>query len=326
MLKEARFYKKRVDTDAVQCLLCPHFCFILNGEQGRCIIRKNIEGTLYSSVYAEVSSIAVDPVEKKPLYHFYPTKNILSVGTNGCNFTCDFCQNWHISTRETQRKEFTPDMLIAEALRTDSIGIAFTYNEPLVWYEFLYDCAKEFKKVGLKTAIVSNGYINQEPLLELIPFLDAANIDLKGFNDSFYKKIGGSLSPVKKTIETLYKSGICVEVTNLLIPTLNDNEEEYELMCKWLSGVSDEIPFHISAYFPSFKASEPPASLNELLKFKKIAKKYLKYVYTGNIREENDSFCPHCNNLLVSRNGFFVKSNIQSNRCNKCGNQLYFFL
>lgn len=324
MLKEARFYEPR-ENSSVRCVLCPHECLISNGKSGICLIRKNINGRLFQTAYGELAALGVDPVEKKPLYHFHPGSSILSIGTNGCNFRCDFCQNWHISTAETPRKQTTPAELAAEAVQTDSTGIAFTYNEPTIWYEFVYDCAAEFKKQGLKNVIVSNGYINEAPLAELIPLIDAANIDLKGFTEKFYKETLGSLEPVKRTITALYESGVSVEVTNLLIPGKNDDEQDFESMCRWLASVSPDIPLHISAYFPAYKSTIRPTEPETVIRMKKTAEKHLRYVYAGNIKNENNSsLCPHCKTVLVRRSGYEVKSFLKTNRCPGCGKQLYF--
>ncbi|WP_241653980.1 AmmeMemoRadiSam system radical SAM enzyme [Geovibrio thiophilus] len=298
---------------------------INNGKHGICLIRKNINGKLFQTAYGEISALALDPIEKKPLYHFHPGSSVLSIGTNGCNFRCDFCQNWHISTAETPRQKTTAAELLKMAEQSESIGIAFTYNEPTIWYEFVSDCAADFKKQGLKNVIVSNGYINKEPLRELIPLIDAANIDLKGFTEGFYKETLGSLEPVKNTIRTLYESGVSVEVTNLIIPTKNDDEETFLSMCGWLASVSPDIPLHLSAYFPAYKSAILPTEPETVIKMKEIAEKHLNYVYAGNLRhEKNDSLCPHCKAVLVKRNGYEVKSYLKTNRCPECGKQLYF--
>ncbi len=324
MLKEARFYELR-ENSAVKCVLCPHECLINNGKSGICLIRKNKDGKLFQTAYGELAALAVDPVEKKPLYHFYPDSLILSIGTNGCNFRCNFCQNWHISTAETPRQQTTPQELILKAKQARSIGIAFTYNEPTIWYEFVYDCAAEFRKHGLKNVIVSNGYINEEPLRELLPLIDAANIDLKGFTEGFYRETHGSLEPVKRTVRILYESGTSVELTNLIIPGKNDDEQVFESMCGWIASVSPDIPLHLSAYFPAYKSTIPPTDPETVLRLKKIAEKHLRYVYAGNLRnEKNDSLCPYCKAVLVKRSGYKTQSYLNTDRCPECGKQLYF--
>jgi pyruvate formate lyase activating enzyme len=186
----AKYWQPK-DNKKVQCMLCPHNCVIKEDKAGLCIIRKNVDGVLQQTAYGQICSSAMDPIEKKPLYHFYPGSKILSVGTNGCNMQCSYCQNWQISTRETNRMDTSPERLVTIAQENNSIGIAYTYNEPLVWYEFVLDCAKEFRKAGLKNVLVSNGQINPEPLAELAPYIDAANIDLKAFNPEFYKSESG---------------------------------------------------------------------------------------------------------------------------------------
>jgi pyruvate formate lyase activating enzyme len=325
MKKEARFYEARADK-TVKCVLCPNFCEIKDGKKGICLIRKNSDGTLFQTAYGETTGASVDPIEKKPLYHFYPGSRILSIGTNGCNFRCPFCQNWHISTQETARQEVTPQELPDAAESKRSIGIAYTYNEPFIWYEFVYDCAKLFRTNGLKNVFVSNGYVNPEPLAEMLPLMDAANIDLKGFTEDFYKQVRGSLAPVIKTIEALAASSVHLELTNLVIPGLNDDEAVFEDMCRFISSLSKDIPLHISRYFPSYKLNIPATPIGTIEKFQDIALSHLNYVYTGNTGTENDSVCPHCSAVLVKRSGYGVQSFLKTGRCPKCEKQLPFYV
>lgn len=325
MLTEARFYEP-MQNYKVRCGLCPHFCVISNNEKGLCLIRKNINGKLVATCYAEVSSVAVDPIEKKPLYHFHPSSHILSIGFNGCNMRCDFCQNWHISMSETKREKVSSSFLLEKAKESNSIGVAYTYNEPLTNYEFVYDCAVEFKRHGLKNVVVTNGFINTEPLRAILPLLDAVNIDLKGFNGAFYQNIGGVLEIIKQNIRICFDSGICTEVTNLVIPERNDDALIFEEMCQWLSSVSCDIPLHLSAYFPAFNSNNKPCSADTLLKLAEIAKKYLNYVYIGNIKGiENNSLCPNCKAPIVKRGAYDVKYLQNKTRCIGCDKPLYFF-
>ncbi|ABP66785.1 Radical SAM domain protein [Caldicellulosiruptor saccharolyticus DSM 8903] len=280
---EARYYEK-LENKKVRCKLCPHGCVILPGNTGFCRARKNIDGKLYSLNYGYISSIAFDPIEKKPLYHFYPGSSILSIGTFGCSFRCQHCQNFEISQLIPNVFEVDTERLIELAKKDkDCIGIAFTYNEPTIWFEYVLDVAKKFKEEGFKTVLVTNGYLNEEPLLELLEVIDAANIDLKAFNDEFYKKVcSGDLESVKRFIEICNKK-IHIEITTLIIPTLNDSEEEVENLAKWLSSIDDRIPLHLTRYFPRYKMTLPPTPKETLFKLREIAKKYLMYVYLGNI-------------------------------------------
>jgi len=295
---EAKFYEKRPDKK-VKCLLCPHGCVISSGKVGICSIRKNIDGTLIALTYGRISSCSLDPIEKKPLYHFYPGKMILSLGTIGCNFACPFCQNWQISQpREAFPGEdmeevvskvtdsLTPKQAIDLALtyrQNGNIGLAYTYNEPFIWYEYVYETVKLAHKNGLKNVLVTNGYVNEAPLRKLLPYIDAINIDIKGFSDEVYKKLGGRLAPVLKTVEIASKD--ChVELTNLIVPKLNDSREEIENLVDWVATkVGRETPLHFSRYFPNFKYAEPPTSPKTLKMAEEIGLTKLKHVHLGNV-------------------------------------------
>jgi len=308
----------------VTCLLCPHRCLISKDKTGLCLIRKNIDGALQQTAYGQICTASMDPIEKKPLYHFHPGSKILSVGTNGCNMKCRHCQNWQISTQITHRQDTTPEKLLRIAHDNKSIGIAYTYNEPLVWFEFVEDCSRVFKKDGMKNVLVSNGQINPEPLKDLLPFLDAANIDLKGFTDDFYKNEGGSLDTVINTIEAMAASGIHLEITNLLIPKLNDDIEIFEKMCRYISGISKNIPLHISRYFPQHKSSMPVTETEMLKEYRETALKHLNYVFIGNadIKGTSDTLCPECGFTIIERNGFSTVCNTEKNICPNCSSQL----
>ncbi len=283
-MKEALFYKK-LDGKALRCLLCPHSCHIQEGRHGLCGVRLNKEGKLYSINYGRVSSIALDPIEKKPLYHFHPKSYILSVGTQGCNFACQFCQNWSISKNLDVLTEPVSSLeLIEKAKDAGSFGIAYTYNEPFIWYEFVYETVQLARKAGLANVLVTNGFVNQEPLEEILPFIDAMNIDLKSIRDDFYKKIcQGRLEPVLKTIKRA-KQACHIELTNLIIPTLNDSDDDLVDLVEWVyHELGDEVPLHFSRYFPCYKMSIPSTPKETLQKAQRIALKKLKYVYLGNI-------------------------------------------
>lgn len=288
-LKEAMYYEKLQDGN-VRCVLCPHNCLIRPGAIGICGVRKNTEGILYSLIYGKVSSIAFDPIEKKPLYKFHPGTYILSAGSVGCNFRCPFCQNYSISMTSIEKAEtadITSEQLVGKALSMvpqGNIGIAYTYNEPTIWYEFVYETAKLAREKGLLNVLVTNGFINQEPLENILPYIDAMNIDLKGYSESFYRDIArGKLESVKTTISAASKK--ChVEVTTLVIPGLNDSPEEMREMASWLASLSPDIPLHLSRFFPRYNMQDRPMTpLNTLTDLQSIASEYLNNVYIGNV-------------------------------------------
>lgn len=315
------FYE-RLASKKVYCYLCPHNCCIDPGNLGVCKTRKNIDGKLYSINYGKLSSIAMDPVEKKPLYHFYPGSMVLSVGSFGCNFQCKFCQNWQIAQRtDVYTRSLTPSDLIYIALKQkDNIGIAYTYNEPTIWYEYIYECARLAKDKGLKNILITNGYIQEEPLDKLLPYIDAMNIDLKAFDMDFYKNLTtGSLLPVKRTIKKA--SAYChIEVTTLLIPSLNDDERKIASLSKWLSSIKRDIPLHLTRYYPNYKLNISPTPISAVKKARKISMKYLDYVFTGNIidNEGSTTYCVQCKSPLIVRSGFNVENKTVNNKCKKC--------
>lgn len=321
-LKECLFYEKASD-NSVQCRLCPRQCFIKEGKRGDCKVRENQQGTLYSLVYARPCSIAIDPVEKKPLYHFLPGSSVYSIGTAGCNLHCSFCQNWQTSQAYPEDIEsyyMSPENIVDDAISKGCHAIAYTYNEPIIFYEYVLDCAGLARKKGLKNIVVCNGFINQEPLKGWCKYIDAANIDLKSFSDDFYKKITGAwLNPVLETIKTLKKEGVWLELTNLLIPGLNDNPEEIRKMCEWIrDNVGSETPIHFSAFHPSYKLDAPQTPQKTLLKAREAAERAgLKYIYLGNIPGlDNNTYCPACRELVIERSWFNVeKNNLQDSRC-----------
>ncbi len=284
-MKEAKFWSK-LDDDKIKCELCPNFCAISPGKRGSCGVRINKDGILYSEIYGEITSLALDPIEKKPLYHYHPGECILSIGTKGCNFHCGFCQNWTISQESlsTTAEKVTSEYLVKKAKETKSFGIAYTYNEPVIWYGFVYDTAKLAKENGLENVLVTNGYINQKPLDEILPLIDAMNIDLKSMNEAFYRNIcKGKLKPVLETALRA-KSRCHIEITNLIIPTLNDKEEDLKKLVDWIAdNLGVETPLHFSRYFPCYKFDIPPTPLSILKTAERIAKSRLKHVYLGNV-------------------------------------------
>lgn len=283
-MKEALYYEK-IAEDKVKCHLCPHNCLINQNKLGICRARKNIDGKLYSLIYGKTTGIALDPIEKKPLYHFYPGSYILSLGTKGCNFACPFCQNWNISQDDNAyTEEITPLAVARQATVGDSIGVAYTYNEPFIWFEFILDCAKLIKKQNQVNVLVTNGYVNLEPLEEILPYIDAMNIDIKSIDEDFYKKIcKAKLQPVLEVIKRSVKN--ChIELTNLVIPTLNDTEDNFIRLVDWAyENCGPGVPLHFSRYFPAYKMDLPPTPVETLKKAYNIAKKKLKYVYLGNV-------------------------------------------
>lgn len=284
MKTEAMFYEKL--KDKVHCYLCPHNCVIENGHFGKCNVRTHEDGKLFTINYGEITSASLDPIEKKPLYYFRPSSYIFSVGSFGCNFTCGFCQNYSISQYKAKSEFVTRENLVETALGIeDNIGIAFTYNEPSIWYEYVYDSSKLLKEKApdKSVVLVTNGYISDEPLRKLLPYVDAMNIDLKSYNSSYYKDLcGGSLQPVLKTIETAAKA--ChVEITTLLVSDKNDNLEEVEEIAKFLSSISPDIPLHLTRYFPRYKLENPPTDINFMKSAEEVARGYLNRVILGNI-------------------------------------------
>jgi len=285
-LYKAKYFTK-MDDGRVNCHLCPHNCVIKPGGYGVCRVRTNEAGNLYTTNYGKVTSLALDPIEKKPLANYYPGSYILSAGTFGCNLKCAFCQNWTIAHEEPKAHEITPYELAQTALELRSrgnIGVAYTYNEPSIWYEFVYDTCREVKKAGMKNVLVTNGFINEEPLRELLPFVDAMNIDVKAFTQDFYRDIcKGKLEDVKRTVEI--SSAYChVEVTTLVVPGLNDSEEEIDSLAGWLKSVSPDITLHLTRFFPNYKMTDRiPTPVKTLKTLEKVALRHLKNVCLGNI-------------------------------------------
>ncbi len=328
-MKEAVFYDKQ-DLQKVKCLLCPHFCRIEEGARGKCKARVNINGTLYSEGYGLATSLSIDPMEKKPLYHFFPGRDILSVGTAGCNFSCSFCQNYQISQSAPSDipglRHTSPELIVNNAKKSPSCtGVAYTYNEPAIWYEFMYDIAKKAVDSNLKNVVVSNGYINPRPLDKLLEVIHAFNIDLKSFRDKFYRDIsGGTLAPVKRTMKEIRKKGLHLEITHLVITGLNDDEGEFARMVDWIAGeLGEDTVLHISRYFPAWKLDNPPTPVTVINRFCDLARERLKYVYAGNMppgSTGSDTQCPGCGLPVIERSGYRVDVSglDQSGKCLSC--------
>jgi pyruvate formate lyase activating enzyme len=335
-MNEALFYEQ-LSEKSVQCTLCPRECTIAEGRYGNCHVRRNRDGVLVSETYGKLSAMGLDPIEKKPLYHFFPGSGIFSVGSVGCNLHCVFCQNHTLSQCNTRKppiiKVVTAEELVDIALGTEqNIGIAFTYNEPIVSYEFVIDTARLAQKAGLKTVMVSNGYINTGPLDGLIDCIDAFNIDLKGFTDRFYQKLTkATLEPVKSCLAKIARANRHLEITNLVIPTYNDDEEEFESMCQWIAEeLGDGTVLHLSRYFPRYGLDQYPTPPEILFGLYDLAKTYLKHVYIGNLATElhSNTICPGCGKTMIKRTYYHInkKGMDASGCCTACNTKVIKFV
>lgn len=326
LIREAMFYEK-LEGKRVVCQLCPQYCVLSDRATGICRARVNDGGTLVAKNYGQYLGLALDPIEKKPLYHYRPGSKILSLGANSCNLKCSFCQNYQISQFEAFTYSITPEKLYLELgkINLSEKQIAFTYTEPLTWYEFIYDFASIYRDVDV--VLISNGFINEEPLKKLLPYVAAFNIDLKSFNDNFYQQqCKGRIEPVKNSIRLVYESGVHLEVTLLLIPGLNDDPNELDFLAKFLSSISDQIPLHISAYHPDYQLNVPATTEEGVQKAIDIAKRHLKYVYGGNLPKESlrTTYCPSCSRELITRSYFGVRSYVEAKAsCPKCKDKIY---
>jgi len=331
-MKEARFYDK-LDSNRVRCNLCPWHCVIEEGMTGLCGTRKNREGVLYAVNYGKVTALAIDPIEKKPLFHWYPGSPILSISTFGCNFQCPWCQNWHIARATLESaiyEEREPEEIVELAKRYNVPSIAYTYNEPLIWYEYVYDVARLAKKEGIRNVLVTNGYIEKEPLEDIIPYIDAANVDVKAFKkETYLKVIKGKLEPVLENIKYMHGKGVHIETTYLIVPGINDDYEEIRDFAKWqVENLGPDTPIHFSRFFPHYKMTNiPPTDVNILIKAREIAmKEGVKYVYIGNVpgHEGEHTYCPKCKHLLIKRVGFeIIEWNLTEDmECEFCGEKI----
>ncbi|MCL4558776.1 MAG: AmmeMemoRadiSam system radical SAM enzyme [Deltaproteobacteria bacterium] len=319
-------YSVKGKDDRVRCVLCPYNCLIAEGCRGVCGIRGNEHGVLMAEAYNTVSAMHLDPIEKKPLYHFHPGSSILSVGTIGCSFNCMFCQNWELVEGQAPTHEITGERLYEYARQMDSIGMAYTYNEPFIWFEFVYDTAALFREKGMVNVLVTNGFVNPGPLEDIVPLIDAMNIDLKALDDDFYKRIcKGRLDPVKHTIEYVLKKGVHVELTNLLVTGHNTSEEQIRRLVDYVASLGKDTVLHFSRYFPSYKL-DAPATPMEVLEFAYgYARKKLNYVYVGNVIDSktDSTYCPRCRGLLIERVGYTVRvAGLKGGRCGTCGERI----
>jgi pyruvate formate lyase activating enzyme len=324
---EAAWWHKEPD-GAVRCELCPIGCRLVEGREGPCGTRVNVGGRMFAREYGRLVSAALDPIEKKPLYHFHPGAAILSIAAQGCNLHCQFCQNWSISQEKSDfAQDATPEQLVAEAKTRRSVGIAYTYSEPLVWYEFVRDTARLARVAGLKNVIVTNGFLNEAPLRELLPWIDAANVDLKSMDDGFYRKVcKARVEPVLRSLRTCRELGVHLEVTNLVIPGWNDSDAQLGALIDFVASLGRDVPLHFSAYRPAWKFDAPPTPASTLARAARLARGKLDFVYAGNIHVDGatDTVCPSCGEVVIERDGYRIRSRLGpgSAACPGCGRRL----
>lgn len=326
--KEAMYYEK-MDETRMLCQLCPHECIIFPKKRGDCHNRINYNGKLYSIAYANPCAVHVDPIEKKPLFHFLPTSKAFSIATAGCNLSCMNCQNWNISQvgpEETRNYDLPPQKVVDRCINYNCDSIAYTYSEPIAFYEYTYDTSIIARQRGIKNIFISAGYIHEKPLRKISKYLDAANIDLKSFDDDIYKKLNaGSLQPVLNTLKTLKEEGVWIEITNLIVPSWTDDMNMIKKMCEWLAENGlDEAPLHFSRFTPRYKLKHLPVTpVSKMNQARKIAQQTgMKYVYVGNVpgHEGESTFCPECEKVLLKRRGFYIlENNLDNNLCKYCG-------
>ncbi|HHT9148699.1 MAG TPA: AmmeMemoRadiSam system radical SAM enzyme [Candidatus Wujingus californicus] len=326
-VKEAMYYKKLEDL-RIECELCPRKCTVADMERGYCGVRENRGGIYYTLVHSRVCALNIDPIEKKPLFHYLPGTKAYSLATAGCNIECKFCQNWQISQYRPEQIDsikLTPDDIVKDAQTSGSKTIAFTYSEPVVFYEYMYDTSQLARKLGLKSVMISNGYIQEKPLVELCKYLDAVKIDLKGFTEKFYSETcSGELKPVLNTLVALKKIGIWFEIVVLIVPTLNDSEKEIKEMCAWIkNNLGTDVPIHFTRFHPTYKIKNlPPTPVNTIENARQIAiDTGLQFPYVGNVpnHEGENTYCPHCKQVIIRRVGFSILENhIKDGKCKDC--------
>lgn len=330
-MKEAMLYEKIADGKA-KCHLCNHYCTIPPGKRGICAVRENRDGTLYTLVYGKVIARHIDPIEKKPLFHFYPGSRSYSIATVGCNFRCLHCQNYEISQYpkihpDIPGEDMTPEQVVKEAELTGCKSISYTYTEPTIFFEFAYDCARLAREKGIKNVFVSNGYTSPEATRLIAPYLDGNNIDLKG-DDNFYKRVAGArLQPVLDTIKLMKELGVWVEITTLIIPTYNDSEEFLKWTAEFVKSIDPAMPWHVTQFYPTYKLTDQPRTPIKTLRMARDIglKAGLKYVYEGNVPGEGgeNTYCPSCGEMLIERFGFSLTAvKIKNSKCSKCGTHI----
>lgn len=314
--------------DSVRCNLCPFRCILKEGQIGQCRVRKSINYTLYTLNYAKVVAAHVDPVEKKPVYHFMPASDIFSVATAGCNLHCKYCQNWTISQRAPDQVDYVymePKDIVAMAKKYKCASIAYTYTEPIIFYELVYDTAKLAKEQGILNVMVTGGYINEEPLRQLCKVMDVIKVDFKGYSKKFYREVVfGDLDTVLNTMRIIKEEGVWLEVVNLVVPTLNDSPEDIKKLSEWVrDNVGKDTPIHFSRFHPMYKLTNlPPTPIKTLEQAHKIAKEAgLSYVYIGNVPSHpyENTYCPKCQRVLIRRVGYqILENNIKNGQCKSC--------
>ncbi|MCI4445477.1 MAG: AmmeMemoRadiSam system radical SAM enzyme [Candidatus Aminicenantes bacterium] len=325
---EARYYEKLPDRE-IKCNLCPRFCQLGDKERGFCGVRENQEGKYYTLVYGQVASYNIDPIEKKPFFHFLPGSEAFSLATAGCNLSCKFCQNWEISQMRPEQVKsvyLPPEDVVQTAEQYRCPIIAYTYSEPVIFYEFMYDTSLQARRHHLRNVVVSAGFINPEPLADLIKVVDAIKIDLKAFTQDFYSNyVHGELQPVLQTIKQIAGSKAWLEIVYLVIPTLNDNPDDIRKMCRWLKAeIGPDYPLHFSRFHPMYLIKNlPPTPVSTLEKLRDIAlEEGLHYVYVGNVpgHPGESTYCPNCGKLIIERYGYIIKKKEMSgNKCRYCG-------
>ncbi|MEA3448327.1 MAG: AmmeMemoRadiSam system radical SAM enzyme [Bacteroidota bacterium] len=330
-MKEAMYYDKMGNSGEVVCRLCPHKCFLEEGEVGDCRVRANIEGKLRSLVYARPITMHIDPIEKKPFFHFHPKEKTLSIATAGCNLRCRNCQNWEISQLSPFEMEdvkvVPPKDVVKLAKRHGAEIISYTYNDPIVFYEYMLETAKIAQKNGIKNTMVTAGFINEEPMRELAKYMDAATVDIKGTSNEFYRKFNtGELDPVLDAIKVMHEEGLWLEISYLVIPGENDTKADFEKFANWvIDNIGDDTPVHFLRFFPHFQMKSKPATPIPTLEYaRKTAQEAgLKHVYLGNVRntDAEDTFCPHCGKKIIDRSGYLIRSFhvTPEGNCEYCG-------
>jgi len=328
-MKEAILYTKREDGKAA-CVLCSHRCVIADGKRGVCGVRVNHDGTLYTLAYGKVIAQHLDPIEKKPLFHFLPGTFSYSVATIGCNFRCGFCQNWEISQFRTNGEDFpgkslSPETAVQEATKAGCVSISYTYTEPTIFFEYAYDIAILAHEKGIKNVFVTNGYQTPETIEKMTGVIDAANVDLKSFSDEFYRKVcSARLQPILDAIQLMCQAGIHVEVTTLVVPDENDSEDELREIARFLFDVSPDLPWHLSRFYPNYQQLRTPPTPGETIR-KAVAigrEQGLRYVFAGNLPGEGDedTVCPHCGEVVIARTGYSIHTlRLKGSRCGNCG-------
>ena len=328
---EAKYYEKLPDRE-IECRLCPRFCKLSDKERGYCGARENIGGTYYTLVYGKACAVHVDPIEKKPLFHFLPKTMALSIATAGCNVNCKFCQNWEISQvrpEQITHIDLPPESVVRTAQKNNCPSIAYTYSEPIIFFEYMYDTSLEARKKGIKNVVVTGAHVNPEPFRDLLKVVDGVKIDLKAFNQKFYTDyVRGELKPVLDAIVAASQSNVWLEIVYLVIPTLNDKTSEILEMCRWImKEIGPDVPLHFSRFYPSYLMKNlPPTPISTLEKLRNTAlEEGLHYVYIGNIpaHEAENTFCPNCGKIIVKRMGYLIEQiNIEKGRCVFCGHKI----